>query len=360
MKILSLGLDNSILNKDSRLAKRVLAYETLVDRYIVVVPSAKKERLVLSDKTEIFGAGGVNRLVKFFQIYNISKKILRAEKPDVITVQDQYYLAILAWRLAVKFKVGLEIQIHGFEKYFGLRKLLAKFVIPRASSIRVVSQRLKKEIINNFGVNEDKIVVAPIYVEVPAYAKASAGRESQNEKFIFLTVGRLVPVKNITLQIKAMAEVIKKHSEAKLWIAGEGSERKKLEKMVDFLNLGNGVKFFGWQNDLRDFYAQADAFVLTSNYEGWGLAVVEAASAGLPIIMTKVGCAEEVIKDKASGLIIGVKDDVGLVEAMLKIIEDSDLSKRLGAGARKAVEKLPSQEEVLELYRLSWEKAIYK
>jgi len=351
MKILSFGLDNSLLEKNSHLARRVVGYGEIVDKYIVLVPTPKDEEKVLSNKVKVYGVGGRGKILKFLRVFNLAKKLLQGEDYDLITVQDQYYLAWLAWKLARQFKIGLEIQVHGFEKFFGWRKMIAKFVIPRADAIRVVSQRLKKQMIDDFGVKEEKIKVVPLYVERISHI---AYRTSPDGKFIFLTVSRLVPVKNIEMQIRAFKNLELRFKNIELWIAGEGELREKLE--VETHNHAS-VRFFGWQNDLGKFYSQADAFLLTSNYEGWGMVIIEAASFGLPIIMTDVGCAGEVIKDGESGIVIPVGGQKELEAAMRKIIEDEDLRQKLGEGAKKAVEELPSRGETLKLYLESWRKA---
>jgi len=340
-----------LLEKNSHLARRVVGYGEIVDKYIVLVPTPKDEEKVLSNKVKVYGVGGRGKILKFLRVFNLAKKLLQGEDYDLITVQDQYYLAWLAWKLARQFKIGLEIQVHGFEKFFGWRKMIAKFVIPRADAIRVVSQRLKKQMIDDFGVKEEKITVVPIYVERISHI---AYRTSPDGKFIFLTVSRLVPVKNIEMQIRAFKNLELRFKNIELWIAGEGELREKLE--VETHNHAS-VRFFGWQNDLGKFYSQADAFLLTSNYEGWGMVIIEAASFGLPIIMTDVGCAGEVIKDGESGIVIPVGGQKELEAAMRKIIEDEDLRQKLGEGAKKAVEELPSRGETLKLYLESWRKA---
>src|SRR5680860_323397 len=131
MKILSLGLDNSILDKNSRLAERVVEYGKIVEKYDVIVPSERSETVILSDKVKAYGASQSNKILKFFKISKIARKILKEDAHNLITVQDQYFLALLGYRLARKFKIGLEIQVHGFEKYYGLRKIIAKYVIPK-------------------------------------------------------------------------------------------------------------------------------------------------------------------------------------------------------------------------------------
>lgn len=130
---------------------------------------------------------------------------------------------------------------------------------------------------------------------------------------------------------------------------------KNLEVRSKKLELDKNIKLLGWQNNLEDYYGQADVFILTSDSEGWGLAVIEAASFGLPIIMTDTGCAGEVIKTGESGLVIPIGDKPELAAAMLKIIEDGNLRKRLGENAKLAAERLPNKEQTLALYKKSWQ-----
>ena len=362
MKILNLSLDKSIMDKNSKAATRVVEYGNLADGYIIIVPDKDYKEIRLSEKVFVYGSGGNNKIFQLINVYRVAKKLLKSVKFDVITVQDQYYLALVGRILAKKFKIGLELQIHGFEKYSGLRKIIADFAISRASAVRCVSQRLKKQLVRDFGVREEKITAAPIFAKTQfpisnfQFPNKSQNKNPEN-KFVFLTVGRLVLVKNISLQIKAMLEVVKKHPNVELWIVGDGPERKKLELKIKNLKLQNYIKLLGWQNNPEEFYSQADAFLLTSDYEGWGMAVVEAASYGLPIIMTDVGCAGELIKDGESGIVIPVKDQAKLEEAMIRIINDDNLRKSLAGGAFAVLKNLPNKEETLSLYKQSWEKA---
>ena len=364
MKILSLGLDNSILDKNSSLASRVVEYGQLVEKYVIVVPCSKYQEEELSAKVKVYGSGGANKLIRLLKVYQLAKKILAEEKYDLITVQDQYYLALIGWRLAKRFNLGLEIQVHGIEEHHFLRKLAARFVIPKADAIRAVSQRMKNQLIREFGARENKIIVVPIYIKTQnSKLKTQSDNlklKTDKKKFVFLTVGRLAPVKNISLQIEAMAEVIKKYPQLELWIIGEGAERNKLELKTKNYKLETNIKFLGWHDNLEEFYQQADVFLLTSNSEGWGLAVVEAASYGLPIIMTDVGLAGEAIKNNESGIIVLINNKKELAKAMVELIKDEALRKNLGAGAKQAVLSLPNKEQTLELYKQSWQKAALK
>lgn len=364
MKILSLGLDKSILDKKSLLAARAIEYGRLVERYDVIVPADKNQEVMLSGNVIVYGVGGINKIVKLFNCYKLANQLIKEKKFDVITVQDQYYLAFISWRLAKKFKISLEVQVHGFEKFYGVRQIIARHTLSRAQAVRVVSQRLKRELTDNFKVDENKITVVPIYSEV-GNMKQELGIRNQevktkarSNKFIFLTVGRLVEVKNIGLQIEAMAEVVKKYPNTELWIIGDGPERKNYELRIKNYELADKIKIFGWQMNLEEFYGQADAYLLTSDYEGWGLSVIEAASFKLPIVMTDVGSAGEVIKNEESGLIINIGDKIALVKAMIKMIENNEMRQRLSEMAILAIKNLPTKEQTFKLYLESWRKAV--
>ena len=115
MKIISLGLDQSALTPSSGLAKRLLAQSQFLTKYLVFVPSRKDEFVALSDKVAVSGLAGSNKIVQWFRLY--ARLVITARRGfDIITVQDNYYLAFLAWLIAWRYDLKLEIQIHGFEK----------------------------------------------------------------------------------------------------------------------------------------------------------------------------------------------------------------------------------------------------
>lgn len=358
MKILNISLDSKILDNNSAVAKRVIGYGSLVDKYVVLVLAHENKIINLSEKVKVIAVKkNFCRIYNFLKLKFNANKIL-SEKLDIITVQDSYFVGYLAAKLAKKFNIGLEIQVHGFEKFNGIRKILAKRVLKKANAVRVVSQRLRKKLISEFNVSGDKITVVPIYVKVRKLESYKV--KKHNDEFIFLTVGRLVPVKNIEMQIEAVKKLksLKVEKNFELWIIGDGPERKKLEKLCYALGVTRYVRFLGWQDDLEKYYSQADAFLLTSSSEGWGMAIVEAASFGLPIIMTDVGLAGEVIKNNESGIVIPVGYQPALEYAMIRLVENEDLRKKLGAGAYQAIQALPNHEQTIKKMIDSWKKAM--
>ena len=354
MKILNISLDKDIINRNSAVAKRIIEYGNLVDKYTVVALAYRDDIITLSDKVRVITVNKTGKIWSLLKMKDRVKNTLKKDNYDLITVQDIYFLGYVAVKIAQKFKIGLEVQVHGFEKFYGLRKLLAHYVFKNAQSIRVVSQRLKKQLIEDFNILEDKIIVIPIFLKVYDFIKKP---HSVNDKFTFLTIGRLVPVKNIKMQIRALAEIVKQDQKVELWIIGDGPLRNSLEKLVQSLRLGPYVQFWGWQDQADEFYTKADAFLLTSYSEGWPLVIMEAINYNIPIIMTDVGSAGELIINNKSGIVIPLQDQKSLEKAMLELIDNQDLRRKFIANAEKALLNLPNKQENLALYRKSWEKA---
>lgn len=358
MKVLNFSLDKLAADPHSAVARRIASYGRITNRYDVIVPADEADTVSLGPQVVVHAVRRSGKLMTLWRIYRLSFQLAQRHSYDVVSVQDTYYLAVLAWLVARRFQAGLEVQVHGFEKYNGMRKYLAGFTLRRANAVRVVSKRLKIKLVQDFAIDEASITVVPIQVSDAVRTTQLKKHSTNTGPFTFLTVGRLVPVKNMSMQIEAFAEIINTHPNARLWIAGEGKESNKLKVASNKLELKENVRFLGWRDDLSNVYEKADCFVLSSHSEGWGMAVVEAAARGLPIIMTDVGLAGEVIKDHVSGLVIPVGDVHALAQAMKVIMEDVSLRTRLAQGARQAIADLPDAAQTLELYRQSWDNAV--
>ncbi len=376
MYVVNLALDPKALDPESVVAFRNRAYGRLTKHYSIVVPSRSTLTVRLSDRTTVYGIGGVHKVIQLFTMYRKAKQLIENGQCDVITTQDMYFLGLLGLFLARKYHLGLEVQVLGIEKLNALRKMIALFVLKEASVVRALSQRLKDRLIAEFDVPESLINIVTIYVdvgklgldmrtlsEVDAHTFKQVSldfRKKYGEKMNFLTVSRLVSIKRTYMQIDAIKELKEKFPHIMLHIVGTGPDEMELKKRVASLGLENHVIFHGYQTGftLGMFYMECDCFLLTSDYEGWGMVIIEAATAGLPIIMTDVGCAGELILNEKSGLIIPPKDPQALKEAMVRVIQDGSLREKLSIGATGALALLPSFDTILLQYKGNWERAL--
>jgi glycosyltransferase involved in cell wall biosynthesis len=266
----------------------------------------------------------------------------------------------------LKKKTGLplQLQIHTdfLSPYFKkeslmnkLRARLAKFLVRRADGVRVVSERIKKSLEINISDLALNINVLPIFVDIGKMDNAPAKEDLRAKypqfDFIILMASRLTREKNIGMAINAFVKIAESRPGIGLVIVGEGPEEKSLKFKVRSLKLEKNIFLEPWTNDLISYYKTADVFLLTSDYEGYGLTIVEAMACGLPIITTDVGCAGEIIKDKENGLIIPVKDEQALVNAVFKLVNDLELRNAVSNNAKQAVARFASNEKTLELYK---------
>ena len=354
MKVLILGLDSSVLDKTSKLTSRIVGLSKLVEELHIITPNKKNKKTILSPKATAHGIKTSNKIIGIFRIYKYANKLIAKNDIHLISAQDQYFLALVAYLLARRYKLGLEIQVHGFEKYFGIRKIIAQYILPRANAVRCVSLRLQDQLIKDFGVSKEKITTIPITPPIISEKKIV---NKASDPFIFLAVSRLVPVKNIPLLIEAFKDVCKKEK-ALLWLVGDGPERRKIEELIRREKLEKRVIMHGWQDNLEKYYEKSDAFVLASNKEGWGMVIVEAAAHGLPIVMTDVGCAHEFVHHDKSALISPVGDMQTFAANMQSVLSNKNLRQKLAKSAQIAYNKLPGQSESLKKYKASWQKII--
>lgn len=365
MKIISLSLDGKLLDKNSKSARKLINYGELVDFYYTIVPSISDKVLDLREKVKVVGSGGVN---KFFQLLNIYRKLKVAfgqYEFDVVTVQDPFELAILAYRLARKNKVGLNIQLHG--DFFSndtwrnsswrnrYRYYIARGVLKKADSIRVVSARVKKSLVEKLNIVENKILVVPIYTD-KSLRKRKVIRQT-NENFTYLWIGRFVAEKNLRLLLKAFKKVVESEPKSFLRLVGEGVEKQAIKKLANDLGLLEKIDFRDWVENVDKEYQEADAYVLSSDSEGWGMVIVEAMRNFLPVVMTNVGCANELVMNNENGIVVPAGDRKALTVGMLRL-QNKDLRRMYINNIRQSLENLLNKEETLALYKKSWEMAM--
>lgn len=340
MRVLSIGLDRSVAQYASKAERRAEALAEYVGEVVVFVPGEKTEEVCVSQHLTVCVFGGP-KWWQFLMMWNKARQ--RATHLDLITVQDVYFLGYIAVWIGEKFSIPVEVQVHGFEKPGGLRVRLARYVITHATKVRVVSERLEKAVRRSYKLQANSLYVLPVYTQIVEPLRKPR-RNTVPYPFTFLTVGRLVPVKNIQLQLHALARLVKQIPHVQLRIVGDGPEKTNLQQITNNLHLEDKVTFEGEQKDVGRYYAEADAFLLTSDSEGWGLVTLEAAAYRLPIIMTNVGLANEVLHNEESCTVIPVGDEEQLYLAMKKFIDTPDLRIKLGERAYGVFKVLPGSD----------------
>ncbi len=319
MKILSISTDRNIFNEKSEVRRRIVDYGGLVDEFCVIVFSKKEQGFQdqqISNNVWVYPTNSKNKYKYIFNAIKIGKKIIKnwkfkienSSNNIIITSQDPFETGWVGWWIAKKFELSLQIQIHTdlLSPHFikeslknNVRVRVAKFLIPKADGIRVVSKRIRNSIISQFyNFSISKITTLPIFIDIERIKNIpitiNLHKRYKSAGKIILMASRITREKNIDLAIKAVKEVVKKYPKTLLLIVGEGSEKEKL--MAKSRNLKANVKFEKTVSfeELISYYKTADIFLLTSNYEGYGMTLAEVATVGRPIISTDVGVAKEI------------------------------------------------------------------
>ena len=152
---------------------------------------------------------------------------------------------------------------------------------------------------------------------------------------LVVACGRLAEVKGFSNLLSAFAQV-RQHTAAHLWILGEGKQRAALEAQIRRFGLAGCVRLLGFRGNPFKYMKAADLFVLSSLYEGFGNVLVEAMACGTPVVSTDCPHGPgEIIEPGQSGLLVPSEDTEALAEAIVRVLKDAGLRRRLKKGARE-------------------------
>ena len=309
----------------------------------------------------------ISNLKSLWQIYKFIKK----EKFDIVHVHTP--IAAFIGRIAAKLAHTPIIiyTAHGFyfhenmsflqkKLYIGLEKFCGRYF---TDMLFTQSYEDKITAINEKIISKDKVVWISNGVNIEKFnippdknLKYSLGFKD-TDKIIGFT-GRLTKEKGIEELIIAIKKVIKTIPQAKLLVIGDTltSDKEGFNKnLIQENNLENKIFFTGFYEDVFRLLSIINIFVLPSYREGMPKSILEAMAAGKPVIATNIrGCREEVV-DGVTGLLVPVKNPEALAQAIIKILSNPEMAKKMGeAGKKRAREKFDEKmvlEKELKIYQ---------
>jgi glycosyltransferase involved in cell wall biosynthesis len=226
-----------------------------------------------------------------------------------------------------------------------LRRLAARRVdryIAISSEIRAGLER--------FGIDGRRIVAIPNGIAIERFAPVSAAAKAQlrgllalpADRLLMIYTGRLALSKGVMMLMDVWRELAPSHPESHLIIlgTGEGCFDDCEPAMHDFIAahaLSSRVTVAGSVANVHEYLQASDVFVFPSDYEGFSLSILEAMTAALPMVSTRVGIAAELAHTCRFGLLVPPRDRAGFRDAMQRLLPDAALRAELGANARAAV-----------------------
>ncbi len=210
--------------------------------------------------------------------------------------------------------------------------------------VTAVSHAVADELVRRRAVAKGRIVVVPSGIDAAEHRRdaqlraAVRGELGLGDFFVWLAAGRLVPAKAYHRLIDAFGEVHRGHPESALLIAGDGPLESMLRAAVTERGLLASVQLLGRRDDVPALMSAADACVMSSDWEGLPMLLLEAASASLPTVATDVAGNGEVVVDGETGYLVPAGDPMALARAMERVMDLTDAGRSaLGEAGREHV-----------------------
>jgi len=217
----------------------------------------------------------------------------------------------------------------------------------RATGARVVvhSNSVADDVCSAWGIPADSVALVPLAVDTDRFAPLPADVRSRirqgvgvGDEVLVVVAGRLVPSKRVDIVLDVVAEV----PGLQLLVVGRGELGESLRLHAEQSDLTGRVRFTGFVDDeeLARLVGAADVVVSASEYEGFGLALVEAMSCGVPVVATAAGGVADVVVDGVTGALVAVGDKRALRDRLEFVSRDPALRERWGrAGRKRAIDR---------------------
>ncbi len=356
MKALFISNDPKIFDPESAVRARMRSYAEAIGTLHIISRGPSEAEAVTREELSEGRVLVLHRLIatKASMLLKAPKqirKLILQEEIEIVSAQDPFEYGWIAQEAVKGTNAKLHIQVHTdfLSPYFDkgssrmaflnrARRILAERVLPSAQGIRVVSVRIKNRMLAHFGTSIVKPVVIPIPIQDVPVTEA-VPFPSSAFFFSILAVGRLEDEKRFQDCIRALTGVHTLHPDAGLFIVGEGRKRTSLQKLAKELGVEDHVVFLGQRADVAGLMRSADLFIQASSYEGYGLTLLEASLAGLPIITTDVGVVGEVLEKGKDVVVVPIANPSAMAHEVVNLIETPERRVALGQSAQRVVQE---------------------
>ena len=354
--------------------------------FVVSSGNTLRSKKTKEGKVEVFRVSSVPilfhkgyRLAPF--AYRSADEIVKKVKPDIIHVQDHFFVCWAIINEARKMNIPIVGTNHfhpdNLLHYLklpenmmeGLRKLAWKHfnaIYGRLDLITTPSETAHKIIKENGTKGEVRVISNGIDLETFKPSSKEDIKEVSEKYHLgdgkkILFVGRLEKEKNIDILIQALALMRKKVSNAKLFIAGFGSQEEALKELAKDLKIEDSLVFLGKvsDEDLRKIYGAVDVFATASTVELQGLVVMEAMASGRPIVSSVGMALKELTHDGVNGFIFPNGNYKAAAAKLVKVLSDNKLAEKMGAKSLELIQEHAFSKS-LNAYEKAYKEAILK
>jgi glycosyltransferase involved in cell wall biosynthesis len=232
-----------------------------------------------------------------------------------------------------------------------------KSALKAATSITATSEYLKHRVTDSFGIDDISVSVIPFGVSIPDTAEPPPA-----DPINLCYVKNHRHVYGLDILVEAMADVVKEAPDVILNVAGEENEyTQKIKRTIARYGLEKNVQFVGQipNEEVISFIRRNHIMVMPSRAEAFGVAAVEAAATGRPVIASDVGGVSEVVLNDRTGLLVPPRDPANLAEAIIKLARDANLRHKMGEQGYRFAKDRYSWDHSLDMMTELYERLIY-
>ncbi|HBB94373.1 MAG TPA: hypothetical protein DC054_03190 [Blastocatellia bacterium] len=227
-----------------------------------------------------------------------------------------------------------------------------KLTLRRTSRVIAVSQAVAESLFTPGIFAPEKIITIHNGIDVDGFAR-TAKDSATGRKLRVGMVGHIAPIKGQEDFVRAAAIMRAHRDDVEFIIAGEDKSHSRenrvaLEKLIDDLELNHAIKLAGWVDDVANLLSTLDLFVSPARSEPFGLSIVEAMAAGVPVVATTSEGAREIIEDDQTGRLVPIGDIAAMGAAIIDLLDDGTERKRLADNARLSAHARFSLDRMVE------------
>ena len=229
---------------------------------------------------------------------------------------------------------------HGLYK----RRLFRRIFPCWGQRVIAISEPVREHLVNDFNVPKQKVRLIHNGLDIERFSRSYTPKEKRDIKQrcglkdkgkIVGNIARLVSVKGQNYLLYAAREILKVRPKTQFLIIGDGETKQELINLTEKLEINDSVFFTGALKEVGQVLSIMDIFAFPAVWqEGFGLSVLEAMTAGLPVVASNVGGIYTLVKDKRNGLLVPPRDVPGLVDALLRLLDDKNLAVKMGEEGR--------------------------